>query len=127
MAATEPARWGVPNISPARIPPCTAHRVTSHSQRYRRGFAVTDLGSLKMAFGTLFVVLNLAVAAAGGSLADVKHLVMIMFENRSFDHVSLLLGVKWPVSNMSIPSILAQWQEFVASPIQMCKSTHPPA
>jgi phospholipase C len=36
---------------------------------------------------TAFFALAFAAAVTGGSLADVKHVVMIMFENRSFDHV----------------------------------------
>jgi len=34
-----------------------------------------------------FFALAFAAAVTGGSLADVKHVIMIMFENRSFDHV----------------------------------------
>lgn len=40
-----------------------------------------------MGVRTSVLVLTLAVMAGAGSLADVKHVVMIMFENRSFDHV----------------------------------------
>jgi phospholipase C len=36
---------------------------------------------------TAFFALAFAAAVIGGSLVDVKHVVMIMFENRSFDHV----------------------------------------
>lgn len=48
------------------------------------------LPASKMAVVQVFVALSLAMAVIGGSLADVKHLVMIMFENRSFDHVCLV-------------------------------------
>lgn len=43
---------------------------------------------------TSLVLLTLAAFSGAGSLADVKHVVMIMFENRSFDHVG-----KMPVSS----------------------------
>lgn len=39
-----------------------------------------------MTTSKLAICLAMATAAAGGSLSDVKHLVMIMMENRSFDH-----------------------------------------
>jgi phospholipase C len=34
-------------------------------------------------------LLVLASAANAASLGDVKHVIMVMFENRSFNHVSL--------------------------------------
>jgi len=43
-----------------------------------------------MTFLKALFALSLLKAVIGGSLADVKHVVMIMFENRSFDHVSHL-------------------------------------
>jgi phospholipase C len=33
-------------------------------------------------------LLALATAANAASLGDVKHVIMVMFENRSFNHVS---------------------------------------
>ena len=44
-----------------------------------------------MAARASFGLLALAALARAGSIADVKHVVMIMFENRSFDHVSSFL------------------------------------
>lgn len=37
------------------------------------------------------VVAAASLAQAGGSLADIKHVVIFMQENRAFDHVGLLI------------------------------------
>lgn len=36
--------------------------------------------------------LALTGAAQAASLADVKHVIMVMFENRSFNHVRIYIG-----------------------------------
>jgi hypothetical protein len=56
----------------------------------------------------LVLTLALATLASGGSLQDVKHVVLVMFENRAFDHVDLFFCCK--LSQLIPGSILALWQ-----------------
>lgn len=51
----------------------------------------------------------LSVEAAGGSLADVKHIVMLMQENRSFDHYfGTMSGVRGFRDKDAIPGVFKQ-------------------
>jgi phospholipase C len=51
---------------------------------------------------TAFFALAFAATVTGGSLADVKHVVLIMFENRSFDHVCDLTSLCFRAREMLI-------------------------
>jgi phospholipase C len=55
-----------------------------------------------MAFLKAFAALSLIAAVTRGSMKDVKHVVMIMFENRSFDHY---FGTMAGVRGFSDPNV----------------------
>ena len=70
-------------------------------------------------------LLALSGTVNGVSLKDVKHVIMLMQENRSFQHVSCeahryILFCKDLPSNYC--SISGLWQAFAALPIPTCRS-----
>lgn len=46
-------------------------------------------------FKYVALMLALAIAANAASLGDVKHVIMLMMENRSFQHVSVYFSSKY--------------------------------
>jgi hypothetical protein len=48
-------------------------------------------------FKSVALLLALAIAANAASLGDVKHVIMLMMENRSFQHVSVNFPSKYTV------------------------------
>lgn len=75
----------------------------------------------------LFASLALASAANAVSLGDVKHVVLVMMENRSFQHVSVFSRLTFTVDinkgsysddcSTSVPCLV-----FEGLPIRMCRS-----
>jgi phospholipase C len=70
----------------------------------------------------LITALAVASVASAASLADVKHVVMLMMENRSFQHVRPGSTPSDGRQADSRPgSTLEPWLVFVASQIPMCR------
>ena len=72
-------------------------------------------------------LLALASVVNAASLGDVKHVVLLMMENRSFQHVSVDIPAKYTIdiSNTScsnLCSTLVLWPGFEVLPILTCRS-----
>jgi phospholipase C len=73
-------------------------------------------------FAASFLVVfgSLVTNSLAGSLADIKHVVLFMQENRAFDHVGNT--IVWGNSPSDNSSILGPCLEFAVLQIQMFKS-----
>jgi hypothetical protein len=72
-------------------------------------------------------LLALAAAANAASLKDVKHVIMVMMENRSFQHVSIYMQPLYAVYIIMFlcsdsDSTSVPWQVFGALPTLMFRS-----